>query len=103
MSAAKDQSLADLASLFDVLSDKTRMHLVFLLAKGDRDVTSLCEELKLKQPTVSHHLGLLRMNGVVVTQRNGKQMIYSLAGNIKASAGKLKITLPSATVTVEGW
>ena len=103
MSAANDQSLADFASLFDVLSDKTRMHLVFLLAKGDRDVTSLCEELKLKQPTVSHHLGLLRMNGVVVTQRNGKQIIYSLAGNIGVSGGKLKISMETGSVTVEGW
>ena len=101
MSAAKDQSLADLVRLFDALSDKTRLHIAFMLAKDDRNVTSLCEELKLKQPTVSHHLGLLRMNGVVVTKRNGKQVIYSLAENIKVSGGKIKISLGSAIVTVE--
>jgi DNA-binding transcriptional ArsR family regulator len=101
MSAAREQSLADVANLSGILSDKTRLHIVLLLAKGDRDVTSLIEELTLKQPSVSHHLGLLRMNELIVGKRKGKQVIYSLAENIKASGGKIEIMLPSATVTVE--
>jgi len=102
MASAKGQSLTDLAVLCDLLSEKTRLQLVFLLAKGECDVTSLSEDLKLRQPTVSHHLGLLRMNGMVVANRKGIQVMYSLADNCKCSGGKLKISLPSATVTVEG-
>ena len=45
--------------------------------------------------------GLLRMNQLVVAKRTGKQVIYSLAENFKTSGGKLKISLPSSTVTVE--
>jgi len=75
---------------------------VFLLAKGERNVTSLLEDLELSQSIVSHHLGLLRMNGMVVANRKGIQVMYSLADNCKCSGGKLKISLPSATVTVEG-
>ena len=103
MTSTHDPSLADLASLFDLLSDETRLHLVFLLAKGDCNVMRLCEGLKLPQPNISHHLGLLRMNGMVVANRKGKQVIYSLAENIRISGGKLRISLPSATLTVDGF
>ena len=41
------------------------------------------------------------MNQLVVAKRTGKQVIYSLAENFKTSGGKLKISLPSSTVTVE--
>jgi DNA-binding transcriptional ArsR family regulator len=103
MASANDQSLADLAAVCNLFSDKTRLQIVFLLAKGVRNVTSLRKELKVKQPTVSHHLGLLRMNRLVVPKRKGKQIIYSLAENINPSSGKLKISLPNAIVTVEGY
>jgi len=102
MPATTNQSLGALAVLCALLSEKTRLLIVFLLAKGERNVTSLLEDLELSQSTVSHHLGLLRMNGMVVTNRKGKQVIYSLAENISISGGKLRISLPSATVTVEG-
>ena len=101
MPSTTDQSLADVAAVCALLSDETRMGLVLLLAKGDFNVMSLCEALKLPQPLVSHHLGLLRMNRLVNTKRKGKQVIYSLAENFKTSGGKLKISLPSATVTIE--
>src|SRR6185437_5231281 len=67
-SGSNGQSLNHLCQLFRLLSDKTRLQIVMLLADGERNVTSLCEELKLPQPTVSHHLGLLRMNRVIVNK-----------------------------------
>ena len=102
MAATQVQSLGALAVLCDQLSNQTRLHLVFLLAKGECTVTRLCEVFKLPQPLMSHHLGLLRVNGLVVAKRKGQHTIYSLADNCKCSGGKLKISLPSATVTVEG-
>jgi DNA-binding transcriptional ArsR family regulator len=98
------QSLNHLCQLFRLLSDKTRLQIVMLLASGERNVTSLCEELKLPQPTVSHHLGLLRMNRVIVNKRQGKQVIYALdSGGGKASNGRLKFQTPPYGVTVEGY
>src|SRR4051812_15520971 len=79
---ATDQDLEQLTSLFRLLSDKTRLNILFLLADGERNVTSLCERLKLPQPTVSHHLGLLRMNNVIANRRNGKQVFYALNGRV---------------------
>ena len=84
------QSLGDLCQLFHMLSDKTRMKIVLMLAEKERDVTSMCKELHLAQPTVSHHLGLLRMNHVIINKRTGKRVIYALDANSgKATGGKL--------------
>ncbi len=80
-----EDDLEHLAALFRLLSDKTRMAILFLLAKGERNVTSLCEILDLPQPTVSHHLGLLRMNNVIGNRRQGKQVIYMLNGRVDIS------------------
>jgi DNA-binding transcriptional ArsR family regulator len=71
--------LEQLTNLFRLLSDKTRLNIVMLLAQGERNVSSLCSELQLPQPTVSHHLGLLRMNGIIGNRRAGKQVFYTLS------------------------
>lgn len=73
--------LERLTALFKLLADPTRLSLLAILARGERHVTSLCVELKLPQPTVSHHLGLLRESGLIVNRRNGKQIIYSLSAD----------------------
>ncbi len=73
-----EQDLGQLSSLFRLLSDRTRLSILMRLAEGERNVTSLCEELALPQPTVSHHLGLLRMNNLVGSRRYGKQVFYAL-------------------------
>ena len=101
--ASEAQSLSHLSDLFGLLSDQTRLQILMLLAVGEHNVTSLCEELKLRQPTVSHHLGLLRMNRVIINKRRGKQIFYSLdpaAGRI--SGGKIKFQCPPYSVMVEG-
>src|SRR5688500_8039288 len=77
------QELEPLVGLFRLLSDKTRLNILMLLARGERNVTSLCEELALPQPTVSHHLGLLRMSNLISNRRNGKQVFYGLNGKVE--------------------
>jgi ArsR family transcriptional regulator, zinc-responsive transcriptional repressor len=78
-----DQDLDQLTSLFRLLSDKTRLNILILLALGERNVTSLCQELELPQPTVSHHLGLLRMNNLIGNRRDGKQVYYGINGRFQ--------------------
>src|SRR5687768_1058726 len=84
----KEQELEPLVGLFRLLSDKTRLNILMLLAKGERNVSSLCEELALPQPTVSHHLGLLRMSNLISNRRNGKQVFYELNGRVDAPDGR---------------
>ncbi len=81
-SIISDTDLDQLTALFRLLSDKTRLNILMLLADGERNVTSLCSELHLPQPTVSHHLGLLRMNHIIGNRRAGKQVFYTLNGRV---------------------
>ena len=74
--------LNGLVELFRLLSDKTRLHILLLLAGGERNVTSLCEELALTQPTASHHLGLLRMRNLISNRRDGRKVLYGLSGHV---------------------
>ena len=84
--AVSEQDLDQLTNLFRLLSDKTRLNILLSLADGERNVTSLCEELQLPQPTVSHHLGLLRVNNVIGNRRKGKQVFYTLSGSVASAA-----------------
>src|SRR6476469_854526 len=77
---AREEDLEQLASLLRLLSDKTRLNILLMLTGGERNVSNLCDALKLPQPTVSHHLGLLRMSNVINGRRDGKQVFYGLDG-----------------------
>src|SRR3954471_12941333 len=94
VAGASEEQLEQLAALFRLLSDRTRLNLLMLLADGERNVTNLCEQLKLPQPTVSHHLGLLRMSSVIGNRRDGKQVFYSLDGKVNvADGGTLEVQI----------
>jgi DNA-binding transcriptional ArsR family regulator len=72
-----------------------------ILAKGERNVSSLCEELRLPQPTVSHHLGLLRMKHVITNRRHGKQVFYGLDGQVQANPdSSLRIVGDTYTIDI---
>ena len=87
--AVADQDLEQLSSIFRLLADKTRLSILMILADGERNVTSLCEVLNLPQPTVSHHLGLLRIYNVIGNRRQGKQVFYNLSGMLSSQEGTL--------------
>lgn len=96
-----EQDLDQLTSLFRLLSDKTRLNILMLLSNGERNVTSLCQELDLPQPTVSHHLGLLRMNNLIGNRRDGKQVYYGINGRFETPAdGSLQFAVENYTIQV---
>lgn len=97
---ANQQELEQLSGLFRLLSDKTRLHILLLLAAGERNVSSLCQELQLPQPTVSHHLGLLRMNNVIGNRRAGKQVFYTLNGQVGFRGDQMCIPTEAYTVQI---
>lgn len=100
-SNSSEQGLASACSLFKLLSDKTRLQIVLHLAQSECTVTGLCKDLKLPQPTVSHHLGLLRMNRLIVNKRNGKQVIYSLGSQAKCVKSGLKFSVAPYSVSLD--
>ncbi|MFT3788272.1 MAG: metalloregulator ArsR/SmtB family transcription factor [Tepidisphaeraceae bacterium] len=93
-------SLEQLTALLKLLADPTRLNILLLLVAGERNVTSLCEELKLPQPTVSHHLGLLRTSHVITNRRNGKQVFYALSSRVDHPTMPGEISIIGDTYTV---
>jgi ArsR family transcriptional regulator len=88
-------TLKEWARDFSLLSDKTRLGILAELAKGPSNVGGLCKALKLKQPTISHHLGLLRMGRLVNGERQGKSVVYTAdKGNLKDLASALAKLTP---------
>ncbi len=100
-SAVSRPDFDPLVRLFEALSDRTRLRILILLANGERSVGALVAEFKLPQPTVSHHLGLLRMHGLIENRRAGKQIFYSVARHVSRDAGKhLTISLVGYNVLI---
>src|SRR3954454_6500446 len=98
---ATDADLEPLVAVFRLLSDKTRLNILMLLAAGERKVSSLCDELRLPQPTVSHHLGLLRMSNLITNRRDGKQVFYELDGRVDAhDATSLQVSVDRFKVSI---
>ena len=99
--SGSDSELEPLVALFRLLSDKTRLNILMLLAGGERNVSSLCAELRLPQPTVSHHLGLLRMSNLITNRRDGKQVFYELDGRVAAQSPKsLQVSVEHHKVSI---
>jgi len=95
MAKAGRAAFREQAQGFGFLSDPTRLGILSLLAKGPKNVTALCQALGLKQPTVSHHLGLLRMGRLVVGTRQGKAVVYTTdRASLKALASALGKMMP---------
>jgi len=69
------------ARAFKALGDPTRLEMLDLLAraKGSLCVCDIESRFDLAQPTISHHLGVLRKTGLVTTERRGTWMHYRLA------------------------
>ena len=66
------------AQMCQGLADPTRILILYLLADNPRYVTELAEALGVRQPTVSHHLKVLRERGLVTTTREGNAVRYEL-------------------------
>lgn len=75
----QDEKLYDLAELFKVFGDSTRIRILFVLFEKEIGVTDLAEELNMTQSAVSHQLKVLKQAKLVKARRDGKSMIYSLA------------------------
>jgi len=89
-----------LAQVFRVLGDSTRLRIWRQLQEGELNVTKLCERLKVPQPTVSHHLGIMRMSRLVTNRRSGKEIYYSLNDLTREGAGRAMRSLVNCSSCV---
>ena len=73
-----DEVLYDLAELFKVFGDSTRIRILYALFETELCVGDIAQILNLSQSSVSHQLRILKTNKLVKFRREGKIMFYSL-------------------------
>jgi ArsR family transcriptional regulator, lead/cadmium/zinc/bismuth-responsive transcriptional repressor len=76
---ATDDALDQLADLFHLLGDPTRLRIVLACLPAPIAVGDIATSLQLSSSLVSHHLRLLRAARIVKAERQGKQVFYSAA------------------------
>ena len=74
-----EEELYDLAELFKVFGDSTRIRILFVLFEAEVCVCDLAQTLNMTQSAVSHQLRILKQNKLVKSRREGKSVFYSLA------------------------
>lgn len=79
ISHISEEELIDLAELFRVFGDSTRIKILYVLFQGEKNVTEICTELEMNQSAVSHQLKILKTNKLIRSRRAGKSICYSLA------------------------
>jgi DNA-binding transcriptional ArsR family regulator len=90
------------AQLLAQLADRTRLRILAILAEGEKNVGEICGQLGRAQPSVSHHLGILRRSGIVTAKRRGKAVSYRLArppgqNEVDVRVGRVTVTIVRAT------
>ena len=69
----------EVVQLFKLLADDTRVRILYYLQQTDElNVRELCKLLRQRQPSVSHHLALLKVAGLIDMRRDGKHNFYRL-------------------------
>ena len=80
MSSMPDEDeLYDLAELFKVFGDSTRIRILTVLFGDEMCVCDIAEALKMNQSAVSHQLRVLKNAKLIKNRKDGKQVFYSLA------------------------
>ena len=75
----EETELYDLAELFKVFGDSTRIRILFVLFEAEVCVCDLAKVLNMTQSAISHKLRILKQNKLVKSRREGKSIFYSLA------------------------
>ena len=64
--------------LFKALNDETRRGILELLKKSDMSAGEIDEQFTISKPSISHHLDLLKQAGLVVANKEGQFIHYSI-------------------------
>jgi len=96
------QAAVELAAMFKALSDPVRLRLLSLVAShagGEACVCDISAGFEVSQPTISHHLKVLREAGLLSSQRRGSWVYYRIEPAALAQLSRLlDIPVPASTV-----
>lgn len=74
-----DEILYDLAELFKIFGDTTRIKILYVLSENEMCVCDIAALLGMNQSAISHQLRILKQSRLVKFRREGKSVLYSLA------------------------
>lgn len=72
-----DSTIQKVSKMFKVLSDPTRISILYLLNGGELNVGTIANQLNMEQSAVSHQLKTLKAARLIKSRREGKNVIYS--------------------------
>ena len=75
---ATDELICDLADLFKIFGDTTRMRILYALQEGEMSVGTISAALGMTQSAISHQLRFLKQARLVKSRKNGKTVYYAL-------------------------
>jgi ArsR family transcriptional regulator len=80
----------DCVEFCKALSDDTRQRILEMLLEEERCVGDIVDAFDVSQPTISHHLNVLKQFGLVTSRREGKLVFYAInRDNVVACCGRL--------------
>ncbi len=68
----------DLNKFFKAISDPNRVKIMELLKDKELNVSEICQHFDMQQPSVSHHLNVLKNAAIVASTKRGKEVYYRL-------------------------
>ena len=84
-----DDGLYDLAELFKIFGDSTRIKILYVLFESEMCVCDIAQLLNMTQSAISHQLRALKQSKLVKYRREGKTVFYSLAdGHVRTILGQ---------------
>ncbi|WP_414839660.1 ArsR/SmtB family transcription factor [Carnobacterium sp. TMP28] len=76
-----EETIQQVSKLFKIISDPTRIAILYLLENQELNVGTLAKGMNMEQSAVSHQLKVLKTARLVKAQRKGKSMVYSQMDN----------------------
>jgi len=74
----------DCIAALKALGEETRLRILRLLMKDQLSVNDISEQLNVSQYNISKHLKIMREAGLLETEKQGKQRLYTVVGNLKS-------------------
>lgn len=80
----------DCVEFCKALADETRQRILEMLLEGEMRVGDIVDAFTMSQPTISHHLSVLKQFGLVTSRKEGKQVFYAInRDNVVECCGRL--------------
>ncbi len=89
------------AKMLKVLADEVRLAVVELLLDGPRHVGEINARLNVEQSLLSHHLRVLREAGLVMSQREGRTVLYRLTPKVESARSGKAINLGCCLISFD--